>query len=822
MKHRSNLPHLAVALLGVAVPAATAAEGSTLGQLSNADRSSLHDAFDAARHAARPEGSGYRSFNPATGLAAHLDGRGLDVRTDAWTWGLALEAYGFDSALTRTEAPRSVEALGNRVTYTWTDDLDEWYVNDGRGLEHGYTLRQRPSNPGDAAELRFDIDVLGELVPRVSPDGRDVIFIDHDGAAALTYNGLCVFDADGDELPASFERSGDDLLLTIDERSASYPLTIDPIIQTTYLKASNAGAHDNFGWAVDMSGDTVAVSAVGEDSGASGIGGDGSDNSIAGSGAVYVFARSGSTWAEQAYIKSSNPDIFDNFGWDLALSGDTLVVGAPGEDSAATVVNGNQLDNSATGSGAAYVFTRSGKTWSQQAYLKAPNAEADDSFGRAVSASGDYVLVGAPDEDSAASGLQGDASDNSLASSGAAYLFVRSGTQWSSQLYLKASNPDAGDDFGSSLAVEGDLVLVGAPYEASSSGGIGGDQTDNSMFHAGAVYAFRRTGELWSAGAFIKPTMPGVSDSFGASIAISGSTAVVGARWEDGGSTGVGGDQADDSIASSGAAYVFDHDGVAWSESAYLKASNTGFNDSFGRSVDIDGDRLVVSATNEDSNAIGVNGDQQDDSMVAAGAVFVFRRTAGVWTQEAYLKSSNTDVQDFFGQGVAIAGGTVLASSYWEDSSATGINGDQSDEQAQSAGAAYLFELDSTYGATAYGPGTGVNTAKLWSYSAPVEGGKYVFELSEFQNPGLAFLMISTASANMPLVGGTLLVDPNLSLFGPNVVVLLLQPGTATSFSAPILPGMGGATFYAQGGMLDPAVPTGVVLTNGMKVQVYK
>ncbi|MDF1799231.1 MAG: hypothetical protein P1V81_08660 [Planctomycetota bacterium] len=791
-------------------------------QVPGADRADLQSAFAAARHAVRPAASGHHANNPASRLDLRFDGRGFTATspTSDWTWGLALEHYGYEGALLGTGEPEAVEARGNRISYRWSEDLEEWYVNDRPGLEHGYTLRRRLENPSGAEQLRFSIDVLGELVPEVSSSGRDVRFLDPEGVAALTYAGLCVFDADGVQLPAAFERVGDDLLLKIDERKATYPVTIDPIVQTTYIKASNAGANDSFGWDLDMSGDTVAISAVGEDSGATGVGGDGSDNSIAGSGAVYVFVRSGTTWVEQAYIKSSNPDVFDNFGWDIALSGDTLVVGAPSEDSAATTVGGNQLDNSAEQAGAAYVFARTGSTWSQQAYLKAPNADIGDSFGKAVAVSGDYVVVGAPDEDSAATGIQGDASDNSLAASGAAYLFVRNGTQWSHQLYLKATNPDVGDFFGYSVAVEGDVVLVGAPSEASLAGGIDADQTDNSGWNVGAVYAFRRTGELWSVDAYLKPQLPSVGDIFGDSLAISGSTAVIGARWEDGGSMGVGGLQSDESVSSSGAAFVFDYDGSAWHQSAYLKASNTGSNDSFGQSVDISGDRIVVSATNERSQAFGVDGDQQDDSLVGAGAVYAFRRVAGTWSQEAYLKSSNPAKQQFFGQALAIDGGTVVASSTWEKSSATGINGDQDDESAPSSGAGYLFELDSDCGATAYGPDTGVNIGKLWSYSAPVEGGKYVFELSEFQTTGLAFLMISGAPDNSPLLGGTLLVDPNLSVFGPNQLVFLLLQGEKTSYQIPVLPGLGGLTFYAQGGMFDFAMPSSIALTNGLEIKV--
>lgn len=133
------------------------------------------------------------------------------------------------------------------------------------------------------------------------------------------------------------------------------------------MKASNTDANDSFG-SLALSGDTLAVGAANEDSNATGVNGNQADNTTGNSGAVYVFVRTGTTWSQQAYLKASNTDAGDNFGFSVALSGDTLVVGAPREASSATGVNGNQADNTAAASGAAYVFTRTGTTWTQQAY----------------------------------------------------------------------------------------------------------------------------------------------------------------------------------------------------------------------------------------------------------------------------------------------------------------------------------------------------------------------------------------------------------------------------------------------------------------------
>jgi hypothetical protein len=200
-----------------------------------------------------------------------------------------------------------------------------------------------------------------------------------------------------------------------------------------YFKASNTDVGDFFGISVALSadGNTLAVGALFERSAATGINGDQADNTTS-SGAVYVFTRTGATWSQQAYIKASNtgPDRFGGFV-TLSADGNTLAVGANGEDSAATGINGNQADNSAADAGAVYVFTRTGVTWSQQAYVKASNTGVGDRFGIsmttltsvALSADGNTMAVGAPLEDSAVTGIGGDQANNSAGSAGTMYLY---------------------------------------------------------------------------------------------------------------------------------------------------------------------------------------------------------------------------------------------------------------------------------------------------------------------------------------------------------------------------------------------------------------
>ena len=414
----------------------------------------------------------------------------------------------------------------------------------------------------------------------------------------------------------------------------------------TYLKASNTGANDWFSRSVALSddGDTLAVGAQKEDSNATGVNSTQTDNSATDSGAVYVFTRTAGTWNQQTYLKASNTDAGDDFGIPVALSGDTLVVGAALEDSNATGVNSTQTDNSATDSGAVYVFTRSGATWSQQAYLKASNTGTGDWFGYSVALSGDTLAVGALQEDSNATGVSTTApttAGSGATESGAVYVFTRSGATWSQSAYLKASNTGAGDWFGHSVALsgDGDTLAVGALREDSNVTGVSTTApttAGSGATESGAVYVFTRDGGTWSQSAYLKASNTGAGDWFSHTVALSGDgdTLVVGAIKEDSNATGVSTTApttAGSGATESGAVYVFTRSGATWSQSAYLKASNTGAGDWFSRSIALSGNRLAVGVSLEDSNATGVSttapttaGSGASDS----GAVYVVQRTA--------------------------------------------------------------------------------------------------------------------------------------------------------------------------------------------------
>jgi hypothetical protein len=460
--------------------------------------------------------------------------------------------------------------------------------------------------------------------------------------------------------------------------------------QQAYLKASNTGPNDRFGWSVAISGDTMVVGAYGEASNATGVNGNQGNNSAPFAGAAYVFVRHGTNWTQEAYLKASNTGASDFFGWSVALSGDTVVIGARYESSSATGVNGDQSDNNAFQSGAAYVFVRNGTNWTQQAYLKASNTDEGDYFGWSVAVSGDTVVVGAYSEASNATGVNGDQSNNLAPTSGAAYVFVRSGTNWSQQAYLKASNTATNNYFGGSVAVSADTVAVGAYGESSNATGINGNQSNNSAAGSGATYVFVRSGTTWTQQAYLKASNTGTGDQFGIRVAVVDNTLVVGAPGESSNATGVGGEQNDDSASAAGAAYVFERNGTTWSQQAYLKASNTGAGDQFGGAVALSGNRVMAGAFNESSNATGVNGDQSDNSALNAGAAYVFARNGSDWSQQAYLKASNTGAGDQLGFSVGVSGDTMVVGALFEDSNATGVNGNQSDNSAANSGAAYV------------------------------------------------------------------------------------------------------------------------------------
>ncbi|MEK6642674.1 MAG: FG-GAP repeat protein [Planctomycetota bacterium] len=367
------------------------------------------------------------------------------------------------------------------------------------------------------------------------------------------------------------------------------------------LIASDAAPNDLFGYSIAISGDTAVVGADVDDHAG------GND-----AGSAYVFVRVGGVWTEQAKLIASDAAAGDKFGYSVAVSGDTAVVGAESDTHAG-----------GASAGSAYVFVRSGTDWIQQAKLIASDAAVADLFGVSVALSGDTAVVGAFFEDNAGG-----------SEAGSAYVFVRSGTVWTQQTKLIASDAAVADLFGTSVALSGDTAVVGANSDDNTGGA-----------NAGSAYVFVRSGTIWTEQAKLTASDAAVSDLFGVSVAISGDTALVGANNDD---------NAFD--ADAGSAYIFVRSGVAWTQQARLVASDAAATDNFGISVALSGDTALVGAWQND-NLGGAD----------AGSAYVFIRSGVVWTQQAKLIASDAAATDIFGVSVALSGDTAVVGARADD-----------------------------------------------------------------------------------------------------------------------------------------------------------
>ncbi|APR75713.1 Fibronectin type III domain protein [Minicystis rosea] len=381
--------------------------------------------------------------------------------------------------------------------------------------------------------------------------------------------------------------------------------------------------------------------------------------------AIYPLRVDPLVWLQQQKLTASDGAFGDRFGASVAISGDTAIIGA-------------YADNS---KGSAYAFVRSGGTWIQQGKLMAANGQVDDEFGQAVAISGDTAVIGAR-------------LDNTKGShAGAAYVFVRSGSVWTQQQKLTASDGTASDVFGVSVAVSGDTALIGAWAKAS---------------FKGAAYAFVRSGNVWIQQQKLLAPDGTADDDFGISVALSGDTALIGAHGDDsmgsarvfvrsggtwtqqqkltasdgalidnfGCSVAVSGDTAlvgaYGKASLTGAAYVFVRSGSVWAQQQKLTASDGAPNDSFGFSVAVSGDAAVVGAYQDGDN--GTN----------SGSAYVFARSGSVWSQQQKLIASDPAANESFGISVAVSSDTAM------------IGADQDNTQ----GAAYVFAAKAGNGTT--------------------------------------------------------------------------------------------------------------------------
>jgi hypothetical protein len=385
--------------------------------------------------------------------------------------------------------------------------------------------------------------------------------------------------------------------------------------QEVKLVASDADPGDQLGLGVDLDGDIAVVGAYADDV----FGVD--------SGSAYVYVRSGTTWTQEAKLVPSDGATEDNFGLRVAMHGQTALVGAPHDD------------DFGPDTGSAYAFVRDGTTWSQQQKILAPDAAPRVQFGRWVSLDGETALICAYLDDVAG---QTDA--------GSAYVFVREGTVWSAEQKLLPPAPQQDAWFSRSVSIDGDTAAIGASREDTVNGA-----------NTGAAYVFVRQGTTWSLQARLLAPDGGVGDQFGESIFVDADTLIVGSHKDD-----VNG------VFNAGSAYVFVRSGTSWSLQTKLIAPAQGDTDLYGRSVSVRGDNAVVSSIFRDKGPL-----------TDTGAAFIYRRTGTAWNLVLEYFASDAGAGDYLGYTVRVDGCTYLLGSYLNDH-AGGVD----------AGCAYVFEFE--------------------------------------------------------------------------------------------------------------------------------
>ncbi len=348
------------------------------------------------------------------------------------------------------------------------------------------------------------------------------------------------------------------------------------------------------------------------------------DGASSDEGAIRRLAWDRTALTADAWSQASPARFGAEFGAAVAIDGDRLVIGAPREAGGVPT------------EGAAYVFRRTATGWRQVARLASPAPGFDDQFGAAVAIQGATILVGAPSEDSAAQGIDGDATNDAAVDSGAVYVFRETAVDaWAAVTYVKA--PERVRGFGNAVALDGDVAVIGAAG-------------------SGRAYAMRRAGDTWSAGVALVPTTPSTNlTGYGVSVAISGGVIAVGDPFDSGVGPGVDGDAAQLGPTGGGAVHLFRDAAGAWRGDGYIKASRPLLNDNFGMRVAILGDVLLVGAPSNASAASGVGGDDLDTSLQSAGAVYVLHHGAAGWVQDAFVKPPTPRMAASFGAGLALS-----------------------------------------------------------------------------------------------------------------------------------------------------------------------
>ena len=462
-------------------------------------------------------------------------------------------------------------------------------------------------------------------------------------------------------------------------------------------------------------------------------------------GTATVFVRSGAQWIEQATLVAADPAAFDNLGAAVALDGDTAAVGAPADD-ASGIPN----------AGSVRVFVRSGGAWTEQARLEAPDAATSDAFGYALALQGDTLLVGAASDDTPAGH-----------NAGSAWVFVRNGSSWTAQAQLFAPDGTEWDFFGYSAALDGDTALLGAPTDNLPAGD-----------DAGSAWVFTRAGSSWTAQAQLTASDASEGDLFGQSVAISGDTVLVGASLDD---HGAGSD--------AGSARVFVRTGPGWTEQAALSPADGAPDDFFGRSVALAGGRALVGAPQADTGG--------DD----AGSATLFERDGSDWIETLSLSAAAPAAGDGFGAAVALA----------EDLALVGVPGD--DTVGVGAGAACVsglglfLDLGDALAGVAGEP-------RLSGLGPLIAGSGGQLRLGQAAPAAASILYVATDDLPTPFKGGLLHpIPPVLN------VLLLTDPAGGWLLNWTDWPAglPSGFPFWMQVAVEDAAAIKGVALSNALQ-----
>ena len=591
-------------------------------------------------HPGRMRGGKVKMNNPVQRLDARIDRNGVRMTTaNGFTLSMRLTHYGFNGNL---QTPKSTRASinGVRVEVHHDPGLSEWFINTPLGIEQGFYLKRGCHDPATVSEsptqsnFELHFKIGGDLIPAPTADGLD--FTDATGRVQMRYNQLLAFDANDQILPARFQFSGNRLRILVETAGARFPVTIDPIFSSQQsLSASDAAAEDQFGDSVAIDADTIVIGAPLVNAGLA-----------TDAGAVYVFVRDPSTgvFTEQQKLMASDAAAEDNFGSAVGIDGHTIVVGAPQANLGI-----------ATDTGAVYVFTRdpavANNPWTQQQKLTAVDAATNDFLGFSVHVEGHTLLAGAPGKNAGTANA-----------AGAAYVFTRDpddlAVPWTQQQKLSAAVAAAEDQFGSSVSLYGNTIVVGAPLVNLA-----------TVFDAGAVYVFTRDQSTflnpWVQRQKLIATNPGAGDQLGASVSIDANTLLAGAPQADFAGS-----------FNSGEVYIFTRSSASanFSQKQILRARIAGSESQFGLSVWVDGATALIGAPGTRSF-----------TATDAGAAYLFVREAlsGDWRQQQEFAGSNPAALAEFGAAVGL-------------DAATAIIGSAKRNQATStaAGAAFAFVLE--------------------------------------------------------------------------------------------------------------------------------